>query len=72
MTRESLAGLRAAVRLVNCPNCDGTGRVAIWYLDRDLTETCRIPECDGSGRVTIAERDAILERLDGLQRRSRP
>ena len=48
-----------------CHRCNGDG-------DRDQTETCRIPECDGSGRVTIAGRDAILERLDGLQHRSRP
>lgn len=72
MSRESLAGLSAATRLASCPNCDGAGRVTIWYLDRDQTETCRIPECDGSGLVTIAERDAILERSDGLQHRSRP
>ena len=58
----------ASCALVNCPNCDGTGKVlGAW----DIEEDCPADGC-ADGRVTIAERDAILERLDGLQHRSRP
>ena len=66
--------MSATIRLVNCPNCDGEGEVPEidWSGIAVATETCRIPECGGSGLVTIAERDAILESLDGLQHRSRP
>ena len=55
-------------RLTDCPNCEGTGKVlGAW----DIEEDCPADGC-ADGRVTIAERDAILERLDGLQHRSRP
>ena len=57
-----------ATRLVPCPNCRGVGKVlGAW----DIEEDCPADGC-ADGRVTIAERDAILERLDGLQHRSRP
>ena len=54
--------------LTNCPNCRGVGKVlGAW----DIEEDCPADGC-ADGRVTIAERDAILERSDGLQHRSRP
>ena len=58
----------ASCALVNCPNCHGIGKVlGAW----DIEEDCPADGC-ADGLVTIAERDAILERLDGLQHRSRP
>lgn len=54
--------------LTTCPNCRGEGKVlGAW----DIEEDCPADGC-ADGRVTIAERDAILERSDGLRHRSRP
>ena len=64
-----LAGIAcASCALVNCPNCDGTGKVpAAW----DAPEA-DCPDCEASGLVTRLERDQLAATADTWQHRSRP
>ena len=59
----------ASCALVNCPNCDGTGKVpAAW----DAPEGADCPDCEASGLVTRIERDQLAATAGTWQHRARP